>query len=268
MLRWATCRDLPEPDHDEALFFEACARAGIPVQKLAWDDPADIPAEDDTVLIRSTWNYPWFFDEFRNWVQVTGTRCRLVNPPEIVLANLNKTYLRDLDVPIVPTTFVAPGDDIEFPSGPFVVKPSVGAGSYRTQVFDEKGPKARDFVNEILRDSLAMVQPLIESVYTVGEHSLVYIDGEFTHKIIKKPRFEGHDESVSAGLPLEDRDLKMGHRVIAGLGAGLVYARVDLMEIDGDWAVSEIELTEPSLFLSQSPHALEKLVNWAKSVPV
>jgi hypothetical protein len=186
---WATCEHLPEPDADEDLFFEACRAEGIPIRLLRWDVPNDKPDEGDVVLIRSTWNYPWLLDEFRNWVQVTGATNALFNPAEVVLANLNKTYLRDLTVPVVPTTFVAPGEAFSLPSaGSFVVKPTVGAGSYKTRSFDAPSDEASAFVREVLQDSLAMIQPFVESVHTVGEHSFVFIDGEFTHKIIKKPR--------------------------------------------------------------------------------
>ena len=37
------------------------------------------------------------------------------------------------------------------------------------------------------------------------------------------------------------------------LGADLSYARVDLMEWDGAWVVSELELIEPGLYLDVAP---------------
>jgi glutathione synthase/RimK-type ligase-like ATP-grasp enzyme len=267
MLCWATCSELPEPDVDEQLFFDACKEQGIPVRLLKWDDPADLAGEDDVVLIRSTWDYPWRLDEFRSWVQATGARSRLCNPAEVVLMNLDKQYLRDLSVPIVPTTFVHAGDDFDLPQGkPFVIKPTVGAGSYKTRVFQEPSEEAVAFAKEIAAESCAMIQPFIDAVHTVGEQSFVFIDGEFTHKIIKTPRFEGADEKVSDAFPLTEKDKAFANLAIASVREHIVYGRVDVMEINGEWAVSEIELTEPSLFLKQSPIALNRLVNWAKSV--
>jgi hypothetical protein len=266
MICWATCASLPEPDHDERLFFAQCEAQGIPIRLLKWDDPTDQPEEGDTVLIRSTWNYPWLLNEFRSWVQVTQEKAQLWNPAEVVLMNLDKTYLRDLTVPIVPTTFVAAGDEFSLPAtGSFVMKPTVGAGSYKTRKFDAPCEEAADLVHEIVNDAIAMIQPFVDSVHTVGEHSFIFIDGEFTHKIIKMPRFEGSEENVSEALPLSAADIDFAEQAIASVRSRILYGRVDVMEVHGAWAVSEIELTEPSLFLKQHPPALDKLLNWAKS---
>lgn len=264
MLCWATCSTLPEPDVDESLFFAACREANIPVRLLKWDDPSDAPHCDDVVLIRSTWNYPWHVKAFREWVNEMGATSKLCNPADIVLNNINKGYLLDMHVPIVPTQIYSDSEQIEWPKGKFVLKPTVGAGSYRTKVFDEPGTEAIDFAKTILEESHVMVQPFMESVSTVGEQSFIFIDGEFTHKIIKTPRFEGADEKVSGALPLKNKDVEFGNRTIEAIRHRLVYARVDVMEYEEEWVLSELELTEPSLFLKQYRPALDRLVAWAK----
>ncbi|HLO99417.1 MAG TPA: hypothetical protein VK171_12550, partial [Fimbriimonas sp.] len=267
VLCWATCSTLPEPDVDEELFFGACRDRGIPIRLLRWDDPDDMPSPDEIVLIRSTWNYPWHVNEFRDWIRRTSLICQMANPSHILLQNLDKRYLSDLDVPIVPTEFITRGEEFDLPTeGKFVLKPTVGAGSFRTKVFESPSEDAVNFANTILIDSDLMIQPFMDSVHTVGEQSLVFIDGEFTHKIIKTPRFEGSEEKVSEALPLGTRDLEFGNRTIRALKSQLIYARVDVMELDGEWVLSELELTEPSLFLKQSRPALERLVDWAARI--
>jgi hypothetical protein len=99
----------------------------------------------------------------------------------------------------------------------------------------------------------------------VGERSLVWIDGKFTHKVTKKPRFEGHDESVSGAGPLTKEESTIGLAAMdAYMGWTLerpLYGRVDVMETgDGRLVVSEVELTEPSLYFLQEPRALELFV--------
>jgi glutathione synthase/RimK-type ligase-like ATP-grasp enzyme len=268
MLCWATCRELPEPDQDESLFFAACQERGIPIRLLRWDDPSDLAEEGvDTVLIRSTWNYPWMYDEFRTWVQATGARCQLFNPAEVVLMNLDKHYLSDLEVPTVSTHFYHAGDTLELPKqGKFVVKPTVGAGSYKTRVFDAPTDEAYAFAEEIAAQSTAaMIQPFIDSVQTTGEQSFIFIAGEFTHKIIKTPRFEGADEKVSEALPLDPRDVAFANRAIESYRDLIAYGRIDVMEVGDEWVVSEIELTEPSLFLKQYPPAIDRLISFFES---
>jgi len=80
---------------------------------LSWDD-GDAPfAEQDLVILRSTWNYFERVDEFVGWVAKTGAATRLLNPPSIVAWNAKKTYLAELEergVEIVPTEFVRRGE--------------------------------------------------------------------------------------------------------------------------------------------------------------
>lgn len=43
-------------------------------------------------------------------------------------------------------------------------------------------------LNEQLKDQAIIIQPFLPSINTRGEISLVYIDNEFSHAIVKKPR--------------------------------------------------------------------------------
>ena len=57
----------------------------------------------------------------------------LANPADVVEWNTDKRYLAELaaaGLPVVPTTWLAPGEAWAPPeSGEYVIKPSVGAGS-------------------------------------------------------------------------------------------------------------------------------------------
>ena len=88
------------------------------------------------------------------------------------------------------------------------------------------------------------------------------IDGAFTHAVRKSPRFSGADEEVSDGMALTGQELAFGERVMSLVEGDLLYGRVDIMqEEDGAPRLSELELMEPSLFLCQSPAALNRYVN-------
>src|SRR5215510_8331809 len=95
-LRVATCKQLPEPDPDERPLAVALAAVGFAAEWLGWDDPAvDWGAPVPTIL-RSTWNYPLAVDAFRAWIDRVSRAAPLINPRDVVLANLQKRYLVEL----------------------------------------------------------------------------------------------------------------------------------------------------------------------------
>lgn len=121
---------------------------------------------------------------------------------------------------------------------------------------------AAAFLDELLADGDALIQPYVESVDTEGERSLMWIAGGLTHAIRKSPRFAGESEGVSGALEVSAED-----RAFAGLTLGdfadrLLYARIDVMRNgSGDLLLSELELIEPSLFLLQHPPALDRFAD-------
>ena len=93
-------------------------------------------------MLRSTWNYTEHLDEFLAWATRVSQVTRLVNPVEIIEWNTDKRYLADLaarGIPVVPTVFVAPGEEVppDAVAGHVVVKPSVGAGSRGAKLFHD-----------------------------------------------------------------------------------------------------------------------------------
>lgn len=273
----ATCLPIPEADPDEEMTLRAFRDAGFACEMLAWDGEAQDLGEYDAVILRSTWNYHLHYVRFTEWLERVAANCRLINPLPIVLGNLHKGYLLKLagsGVPVVPTHRIRRGDFrnvgdeiLAFGWSKIVVKPIVGASSYLTRVFDsDRLDKAQRFVEEHFMEVDALVQPYLQSVERGGERSLVWIDGEFTHKVVKTPRFMDDEISVSAARELSATEIEVGlfaiERYMAIVGdETLLYARVDVMDDDdGRTLVSELELAEPSLFFAQSPGALDRFV--------
>jgi hypothetical protein len=264
---------LPEPDPDEQMTLDVLRAAGFDASMLAWNGDQG-PEGFDAVVLRSTWDYYLSPDEFRSWLLRVDSSCRLFNPLAVVLSNLHKSYLFALEsrsVPVVPTVLVPRGTSyvsggIDESSG-LVVKPAVGASSWKTRVFRSDALAGSiEYVQVLVQDMDVLVQPFLSSVERGGERSLVWIDGEFTHKIVKRPRFEGSDESVSAAEPLTGCERESGESAVAAYmdwiaGEQPLYARVDVMETDdGRTVVSEVEMTEPSLYFLQEPRALDRFV--------
>jgi len=266
-LRVATCRELPEPDFDEAPLAEALAAGGFAAQLVGWDDPAvDWDAPIPTIL-RSTWNYPLAIDAFVAWLERVAAAAPLVNPPDIVRGNLRKRYLLELaarGVPVVPTTLVERGarcDLTAIAASMIVIKPEIGAGSIGTRRFAPTDPAAASHLAGLTAHGAALIQPYVASVEGYGERSLVWIDGELSHAVRKTPRFSGDAESVAGPFPIADDERAIAHAALAPIADRILYARVDVApDAAGRAMVMELELIEPSLFFAKQPGSADRYV--------
>lgn len=269
-LHLATCRPLPEPDPDEDLLLAALAAAGIEATMHDWRK-ADRLHDAAPTVVRSTWDYIHHLDAFRDWLRRTAAAAPLWNPADVLLGNLDKRYLLELaarGVPVVPTLLLErsrPADLVALAAErsweEVVIKPAVGAGSFETHRVAARSREATAVCRRLLADRDVLVQPYLTSVDGYGERALVWIDGEFTHAVRKSPRFAADAEQVSEALPISDAERAVGTAALAHMHDRLLYARVDL--VPGPTAaplVMELELVEPSLFLLQSPPAVERLV--------
>lgn len=269
-LNIATCRPLPEPDVDEELLLEALQAVGIDARMVAWDDTAQWRERLPT-LVRSTWNYIHAPDAFASWVREVAATAPLWNSSAVLLGNLHKRYLLELasrGVPVTPTELIAQGwhgslQELCHSRGwhDVVVKPAVGAASFETYRYTRLDAEVDAEVCAFARQRDLLVQPYLPSVEDHGERAMVWIDGEFTHAVRKTPRFAGGVEVVSEAIGMSPAERALGTAALAPFAADLLYARVDVAPgLDGQPVVMELELIEPSLFLMQSPQALERLV--------
>ncbi len=271
----ATCRELPGGDEDSGVLLAACAAAGLDAEWRVWDDPAVHWESYDLVVIRSTWDYVPRRDDFTAWAQSVP---RLANPADAVAWSTDKSYLGVLaaaGVPVVPTTFLAPGDPPDWAvAGDLVVKPAVSAGSQDTARY---GPAEVDRARAHAAALLAagrtvLVQPYLSRVDEVGETAVVHLGGAYSHGLRKGALLRPGDTAEFAGLwRPEDitaaepspAERALAERALAAVPGGpdrLLYARVDLLPGPaGDPLVVEVELAEPSLFLSAVPGSADRL---------
>jgi hypothetical protein len=267
-----TCLQIPEPDRDQELLLHALRRAGLRAELLAWDDPHGNPGVFDLCVLRSCWNYYRDPERFLSWVADAASRSLLLNPEKIVRWNLHKRYLRELEsagVPTIPTAWFDRGARVDLVAtmesrgwDDVVIKPAISASSFRTKRFQiDHVSEGQTFLEGMVGERDAMVQQYIVDFEGTGERALVWIDGALTHAVRKSPRFAGGDEHVSEALVISDREKELAQRTLSCVEAELLYARVDVVnDDDGELLVSEFELMEPSLFLRQSPAALERFV--------
>jgi len=274
-----TCRVLPERDPDQELLLDALRASGAEPELVAWDDPDADPADAfDCCILRSCWNYHLFPEQFQAWVDSASRTTRLWNPGHIVTWNLNKRYLESLaasGVRTVPTEWLAKGQVASVRNTvrrtgwqDIVVKPAVSASSYRTYRFrlaDGDFVAAQSVLDSLVRERDVMIQPYVPGVETWGERAVMWIDGEITHAVRKTPRFTGQGEVVSGMVAATDAEREMAMRSVAAAtkltGVRPMYARIDLMPDAREGPlVSELELIEPSLYLTYSPAALDRFV--------
>lgn len=271
----ATCADLPQGDPDDAHLTAALAAAGVTARWAVWSDPQQ-RWDEEVVVLRSTWDYHSRLEEFLIWARGVA---RLHNPAVVVAWNTDKTYLGELaaaGVPTVPSRFVAPGEQVELPaSGEFVIKPSVGAGSRGAGRFSAgSGAAAREHLAALhAAGRTAVVQPFLTGVDTAGETALLFAAGRFSHAIRKGPMLTADaahpvagaslfvPENITARQPGDD-ELAVGQRAVDFVRERFdgepLYARVDLLPTEDGPVVTELELTEPSLFLGHDTEAARR----------
>ena len=280
----ATCEQFPDLDVEDQLLIPALARLGIDAVPAVWTDAGIDWSSFDAVVVRETWDYATRRDEYLAWTRDVDAVSMLLNPPHVIAWDTDKHYLQeiaDAGLPVVPTFFVEPGDDVTEwlpPSGSaeFVVKPAVSCGSTDTVRYAATGgpDDARAHVRRLVEDNRSvMVQPYLEAVDTAGETALLFFDGVFSHAIRKGPLLtigvEGEwveglflQEQIDPRTP-SDVELATAEAIIEcipGGASGTLYARVDLIpDADGRPCLLELELAEPSLFLSHSVGAADRL---------
>ncbi len=262
-------------DPDSALLLAALEATGMPGELAIWDDQNVDWESYDLCVIRSTWNYSQRLDEFLAWAQGVA---RLENPYPVVKFSTDKHYLGELAArghAVVPSTFCDVGSEPVFPEGDFVVKPCVGVGSIDAARYrDNEHVAARQHVSSLHESGRdVLIQPYVQSVDVVGERALIFVAGTFAHAMTKAAMlntppderdwlFRREQMSVAVGEPSA---VAFAQGVLGELGYhNLLYARVDLVGFDGGWAVMELELVEPSLFLSYDAETTRRLAEAIK----
>jgi glutathione synthase/RimK-type ligase-like ATP-grasp enzyme len=250
-----------EPGHE--VLDEALARRGITSGWAVWDDPFVDWSQAELVCVRSTWDYESRLQDFLGWAGSLGTR--LLHGAEVFRWNTDKSYLEDLArlVPTVPTLLADHPVDVRAAISRFgtcVVKPRVGAGGRGLVVVHDAGAGLS------VGPGPWVVQPLLESVREEGEVSVFVMAGRPISQVVKVASrddvrvHERYGGSSSVVALTQEAALAAVDAVAATteiLGAEILYARVDLLRSQGRLLVSEVEVTEPGLYLDLVPDNAE-----------
>jgi glutathione synthase/RimK-type ligase-like ATP-grasp enzyme len=271
----ATCATYPELKGDDELLREALRRRGCEAASVVWDGDEVDWGETDLCVVRSTWDYHDKHEEFLAWTRQVDGAAALHNPAELIAWNSDKRYLRELaeaGVPTVPTLWLERGSEVDLAAllaergwGKAVVKPVVDLGA--KNLHRVQADEAQKALAEVLARQEAMVQPFLPSLETEGELSLIYVEGELSHTVRKRPAAgDFRVQSIWGGTfspaEAEPRHVEVAERALAQLEEPPLYARVDLVtDLDGNSALIELELIEPNLYLDTDPPAVERLAD-------
>lgn len=255
---------------DDNRYDDWCDQAGwldalfdpIPIDYIPWTTDAALSGFG-LVMPLMAWGY---HRHGSRWLEQVGRWERedvpFANPLAMLRWNTDKRYLIDFaarGVAIVPTRFSASLDKndidtarIAFGCAELVVKPPVSAGS------DDTFRVAGDAPPEALGQAM-LIQPMMPAIATSGELSLFYAGGQLIHAIVKRaasgefriqPQFGGTSHPVDP----PHAALALAHSALAASGDDILYARIDMVaDSAGGYALMEIELIEPYLYLERAP---------------
>jgi len=257
-----TCAALPDGEDGGELLLDALAGREVTARWVSWDDPDVAWAGAALVAVRSPWDYVGRLGEFLAWAHKVGSATRLVNPAPVLEWNTDKAYLLDLaaaGLPVVPTRTARTPEELEQAVGLWgttVVKPRVGASGQGVAVAEAGAPLPAP------EPGPWVVQPLVSSIHDEGETSVFVLGGQVRSAVRKLPgagEIRVHEEYGGRTVPAT---VGTAAAALAGsavraaeqlLSAELPYARVDLMRWEGSLVVSELEVTEPGLYLDVLP---------------
>lgn len=275
-IAFVTWSGLPELAQDDRLAARQLRERGFDVVAVAWDDASVDWAAFACVVLRSCWDYHLRPDAFDAWLdRLAREGVALWNPPELVRWNAHKRYLVELagaGLHIVPTSVVPRGETellaevvARLDGGAGVVKPAVAASSYGARLISASDARTPALADLCQAHDL-LVQPFIDAIGEAGEWSLVFVGGEFSHAIRKKPApgdFRVQTElggSAEAMTPPRTM-IESAWKTLSALPHPWLYARVDGVPTGDGLLIMELELIEPSLFLDLVPDAADRFAD-------
>lgn len=277
---FSTYEKMPDGTADDQLAAVELRRLGFEVTPVVWDDPSVNARGLDAVVMRSCWDYHLKPERFAEWVEsLDRAGVRVLNSSRVTRWNLDKRYLEDLasrGVAIPRTVWLERRLERRLEQGSrvdlaallreheiqeAVIKPVISASAYRTwRMSAAEADQYQGALDEVLADRDVMVQEFIEEVTAQGEISFVFLGGEHSHTVLKRPKagdfrvqedYGGSREIWSPAPSL----VEQARAAVDRVGEPVVFARVDGIDVGGRLVLMELELIDPVLFLGLDEQA-------------
>lgn len=238
------------------------ADLGMEIEDVDWADENLDWASFDAALIGTTWDYWDQPAHFLATLEKIESQTRLFNTSATVRWNSDKRYLKELAAKgarTIPTLWIDKVGAAEFAaafktlgSDDLVFKRQIGAGA-DGQFRLSPGDSLPDMPHPM------MVQPFLSKIQEEGEYSFIFIDGTFSHALLKQAKsgdyriqssYGGWETKVSPNA----QDLDQAQAILQLMEDTPFYARVDMIRgEDENLLLMELELIEPYLYPKEGP---------------
>lgn len=245
---------------------------GYKVGRISWSDPEFDWSTTQAVIFRTTWDYFERYEEWTNWLEKTSQVTHMINPYTLIQWNMDKHYLRDLqlrNINIPETHYIEIGEKVTLAElldhkgwEKAILKPCFSGAARHTYKIDGRASEAIETTfQELINKEAMMLQPFQENVVKHGEISIMVMGGTFTHavlKIAKEGDFRVQDDfggTVHNYTPTAE-EIAFAEKAVSACEPSPHYARVDIIRDNyNELALIELELIEPELWFRMKPEA-------------
>jgi glutathione synthase/RimK-type ligase-like ATP-grasp enzyme len=272
---FVTCDSHPEIAADDEPFARALAGLGHGVRAVPWNSSESVaPPGVDALVLRAAWDV-WqneqAYTDYVAWldtVERSDSGISMWNPPAVARWCLDKANVAELELSTarVPMTAVAPAGAIADTMrrrgwDQAVLKPAIGAAGDDVQLVDLDHAVAVDAEGTLHAWTPWLVQEFVAEVGSVGETSIVVVDGQVAHAVHKLPKAGDFRANAGFGSTLErvapeglpaDVVRHTIPEVLDALPGEVFYARIDVIVAEQP-IVLEVEAGDPTLWLRLAP---------------
>ena len=245
---------------------------------VSWSDPEVNWGQFSLLLFKSTWDYFDHYSAFLSWLD----KIRILGIPTLnslntIIWNSSKSYLLEIEskgFPVIAGMILPKGRPIalneianKIQTESLVIKPLVSGGAKRTLKLEKKNwAKHKNEIQSWMNEEAFLVQPFVPEVEKVGEYSLLFFNGKFSHAVLKTPAkedfrvqhyFGGTIKQVNPSASMLASCLML----VDEYAKESLYVRVDGVEIEGVFHLMELEMIEPYLFLESNEEAIGNYKN-------
>jgi glutathione synthase/RimK-type ligase-like ATP-grasp enzyme len=256
----------------DKLLIEPMKSLGWIAEEVSWRNEKINWADYDAVIVRSTWDYQNDPEKFIKVLEKINSVSHLENDLDLMKWNMNKNYLFQLKlkgVTIVDTIWEKSFNSIlandyfsRLDTDEIILKPNVSANADNTfRLTKEKLKDNLSQLEKVFPSREFMVQPFLKNIINEGEYSLFFFDGKFSHSVLKKPKERDFRVQEEHGGNIQPKEvpaemISIAENIINKLSTIPLYGRVDLVRTSkNEFALMELELIEPSLYLNKDEHS-------------
>lgn len=266
---------------EESLVICELRRLNIACSRVAWDVDGDL-SNFDFFIFRTTWNYFEKLDKFLLFLNKHKARgVTMINSFEHILWNLDKKYLLELrsrGINIPKSQLIKKQANCNLLNimtknnwKNAVIKPCVSAAAWNTyRVALSQVNEFENLFKDLLGTHNMLVQDYQKNIESIGEISIVIIDGVYLHavkKVAKPGDFRVQDDfggTVYKYSPSKN-EIDFALSVVGAIETPPIYARVDIiLDNSMSLALSEVELIEPELWFRECPQSAVALAKAIK----